>query len=45
MHAQDNMTDEIFKAFFTNYEIINLSNNHMINTIKMEKLFLNIVLK
>ncbi len=26
-HAQDNMTDEIFKAFFTNYEIINLPNS------------------
>ena len=26
-HAQDNMTDEIFKTFFTNYEIVNLPNS------------------
>lgn len=26
-HAQDNMTDEVFKTFFTNYEIVNLPNS------------------
>lgn len=26
-HAQDNMTDELFKNFFTNYEIANISNS------------------
>jgi len=25
-HAQDNMTDEVFKKFFENYEIVNISN-------------------
>lgn len=25
-HAQDNMTDELFKNFFENYEIVNISN-------------------
>ena len=26
-HAQDNMTDEVFKKFFVNYEIVNISNS------------------
>lgn len=26
-HAQDNMTDELFKNFFENYEIVNISNS------------------
>lgn len=26
-HAQDNMTDEVFKKFFVNYEIVNICNS------------------